>query len=100
MRNDAAAKGHWLLLSLKNGALDAIGARAVITAGGRQQLREMHTGASFQAQSDTRLHFGLGPTAVADIEITWPDGHIQHFAAVPADRHYTIRRGVDRPLTE
>ena len=100
LRNDAAAKGHWLLLSLKNGALDAIGARAVITAGDRQQLRKMHTGASFQAQSDTRLHFGLGPAAVADIEITWPDGHIQYFAAGPADRHYTIRRGVDRPLTE
>ena len=32
-----------------------------VHAGGRHQMREVLTGSSFQAQSDTRLHFGLGP---------------------------------------
>ena len=71
-----------------------------VHAGGRHQMREVLTGSSFQAQSDTRLHFGLGPATVADIEITWPGGERQAFRAVPADRHYAIHRGVNRLISE
>ena len=71
-----------------------------IQAGGLHQMREVLTGSSFQAQSDTRLHFGLGPATTADIEITWPGGERQVFQAAPADRHYVIHRGVDRLISE
>ena len=63
-------------------------------------MREVLTGSSFQAQSDTRLHFGLGPATVADIEITWPGGERQVFRAVPADHRYAIHRGVNRLISE
>jgi hypothetical protein len=100
LRNDTEHQGHWLLLALRQGATEAIGARVQITADGRHQLREVQTSSSFQAQSDTRLHFGLGLATTADIEVTWPDGERQVFSAVAADRHYLLRRGADRPITE
>ena len=100
LRNDVAHKGHYLLLTLRQGATEAIGAQVRVHAGGQDQMREVLTGSSFQAQSDTRLHFGLGRATTADIEITWPGGERQAFRAVPADRHYVIHRGVQRLMPE
>ena len=100
LRNDVANKGHFLLLTLRQGGTEAIGAHVRVHAGGRDQMREVLTGSSFQAQSDTRLHFGLGPATTADVEITWPGGGQQVFRAVPADRHYVIHRGVNRLMPE
>ena len=100
LRNDVEDKGHWLLLTLRQGAIEAIGTHVRIQAGGRHQMREVLTGSSFQAQSDTRLHFGLGTASEADIEITWPSGERQVFHAVPADHHYVIHRGVNRLISE
>lgn len=100
LRNDVEDKGHWLLLTLRQGAIEAIGTHVRIQAGGRHQMREVLTGSSFQAQSDTRLHFGLGTASEADIEITWPGGERQVFHAVSADHHYVIHRGVNRLISE
>ena len=100
LRNDVEDKGHWLLLTLRQGATEAIGAQVRVHAGGRHQMREVLTGSSFQAQSDTRLHFGLGPATAADIEITWPGGEHQVFRAVRADHHYAIHRGINRLISE
>lgn len=100
LRNDVEDKGHWLLLTLRQGAIEAIGTHVRIQAGGRHQMREVLTGSSFQAQSDTRLLFGLGTASEADIEITWPSGERQIFHAVSADHHYVIHRGVNRLISE
>ena len=100
LRNDVEDKGYWLLLTLRQGVTEAIGTHVRIQAGGLNQMREVLTGSSFQAQSDTRLHFGLGSATAADIKITWPGGERQVFQAVPADRHYVIHRGVDRLISE
>ncbi len=100
LRNDGDNKGHWLLLTLRQGATEAIGARVQIQAGGLHQMREVLTGSSFQAQSDTRLHFGLGTAAEADVKVTWPNGERQVFPAVAADLHYTIHQGVNRLISE
>jgi len=36
-------------------------------------MDEVHSGASVMSQSDLRLHFGLGKSAVIDlIEVKWP----------------------------
>ena len=100
LRNDVEDKGHWLLLTLRQRATEAIGAHVQVHAGGSYQMREVLTGSSFQAQSDTRLHFGLGPATAADIEITWPEGTRQVFRAVPANHRYVIHRGVNRLISE
>ena len=100
LRNDVEHKGHWLILALRQGKVEAIGTRVLVTTDKGRQMREVQTGSSFQSQSDTRLHFGLGASPVADIEIIWPGGERQFFHALPADHHYIIRRGVDHLTTE
>jgi hypothetical protein len=54
---------------------DAVGARAVVSCGGKAQRRDVQGGTGFAAQSDRRLFFGLGACAAPDsIEIVWPSG--------------------------
>ena len=48
---------------------------------------------SFFSCSDPRLHFGLGTSASADLEIFWPSGQHQSFKSLPANRLFTIREG-------
>ena len=100
LRNDVESKGHWIMLNLRRGKIDAIGTRVLIDAGNHRQIREVQTGSSFQSQSDTRLHFGLGSASIANIEIVWPGGERQLFPSVPADRHYIIHQGIDALSTE
>ena len=88
------------MLNLRRGKIDAIGTRVLIDAGNHRQIREVQTGSSFQSQSDTRLHFGLGSASIANIEIVWPGGERQLFPSVPADRHYIIHQGIDALSTE
>jgi hypothetical protein len=45
----------------------------------------------FQSSVDPEIHFGLGPVTVIDsLSILWPDGKIQSFNQVPADRLLTL----------
>ncbi len=99
LRNDGgAAAGHWITLKLVGAQAnrDAIGARVVITAGGRRQVAEVRSGSSYLSQNDLRLHFGLGAAAVVDaIEIRWPvkARKIEKVGPLPADQFITIREG-------
>jgi hypothetical protein len=43
--------------------------------------------------NDSRLHFGLGPAAVADVEIRWPLGRIEKLAKVAADQLIWVKEG-------
>ena len=87
-----AESGNWLTIKLvgKKSNRDAIGARVVITAGGKKQMAEVHAGSSYLSQSDIRLHFGLGSAKKADsIEIRWPRGGIQKLG--PAEANQILR---------
>jgi hypothetical protein len=42
---------------------------------------------------DMRLHFGLGPEKMADIEIRWPSGRQEKLKAVAADQFITVKEG-------
>lgn len=72
----------------------AIGARVTVYAGGMMQVDEVHGGGGYNSSNDTRLHFGLGTTAVMSrIEVRWPGGLRQEFQNVPADAIYEIIEG-------
>ncbi len=89
----AAESGHWLVLRLKGTVSNrsAIGARVTVETAGRNQIREVRSGGSYQSHSDLRLHFGLGEQRVADvIRIRWPSGARQVLQAVEADRELRI----------
>jgi len=93
LRNDAAKSNHWIELRLVGTASnrDAVGARVRLTAGGHTQLRDVRTSSGYLSQSDPRLHFGLGSSAVVDrIEISWPSGTVQNLRKIAADRLLTV----------
>ena len=55
-------------------------------------VREWHTGSSYLASEDPRLHFGLGWAPQVDLVIRWPDGGTTIAFAVPANQIYTPDR--------
>lgn len=76
---------------------DGVGARVVITSGGRRQVAVRYGGGSFQSASDPRLHFGLGVSTRLDaVEVRWPSGRVDRFRDVPADTGYLVREGENR----
>lgn len=72
----------------------AIGARAMIEAGGRTQIDEVFSGGSYLSQNEQTMHFGLGSATVVDrIEVRWPTGKKQEWKRVAADRTVTLTEG-------
>ncbi|HEY1221711.1 MAG: CRTAC1 family protein [Bryobacteraceae bacterium] len=88
--NTTRNSNHWILLKLTGTKSNrmAIGAKVrLTTASGLVQYNHVTTSTGFASSSDSRVHFGLGASAVAkEIEITWPSGIHQILRDVPADR--------------
>jgi hypothetical protein len=93
LRNDTPRSGHWLKLRLLNRhGSPAVGARVVLTCGGRSQIRELRSGSTYASQSALEVHFGLGKSAAADdVEIHWPGGRQSRLRDLSADRTITVR---------
>jgi tetratricopeptide (TPR) repeat protein len=100
LHNRTEGSGHFVMLHLEGtrSARDAVGARVVVTAGGRSQYGWRIGGGSYQSASDGRLHFGLGPAAtIESLEVSWPSGCVQQFVNLAADRGYRLREGQREP---
>ncbi len=69
LRNDAPRAGRWLGLEVqlpgKSGRRDALGARVIVSAGGRRLFRRVQTGGSYLSARDPRLQIGL-PAGLAE----------------------------------
>jgi hypothetical protein len=94
--HNESSGGHWasfrLIGTKSNG--DAIGAKVLVTAGGRRQLVEVRSGGSYASHNDMRAHVGLGPaTRIERIEIRWPSGLTETASGLTADRSYVAREG-------
>ncbi|MFQ5527687.1 MAG: CRTAC1 family protein [Thermoanaerobaculia bacterium] len=78
----------WLEIDLEGDRQTAaVGAHVYARAGAVTARRVAHAGDSYLSQSSSTLHFGLGEaTAIDLLEVRWPLGRLQRFAAVPA-RH-------------
>jgi hypothetical protein len=89
-RNVTITSGHWLgvLLAGTVSNRDGCGARLVLSAGTRRQLREAFCGSvGLSSGSDAVVHFGLGSAATVDrLTIQWPSGRRQVFKNVTADQ--------------
>lgn len=96
LRNDYAGKNHYLkvkLVGVKSNRT-ALGARVVVTAGGRPQAQAVLSQTSYYSHDDLRLHFGLGAAAkVEKVEIFWPSGAVEVIRDVAADQLITVREG-------
>lgn len=100
-RNMSPSRYNWLRVVLEGNSSgrnkDAVGARITVSAGGSTQVRERDGGNGFSAQSDPRIHFGLGTHATADlVQVRWQDGGIQLLEDVPANAEITIRQDSSR----
>jgi hypothetical protein len=93
LKAGSGRSNHWILLQLTGTKSNrsALGARVRLTAGGRTQIDEVRSGGSYLSQNDPRLHFGLGASTEAEIEIEWPSGVRQKMERVKGDRVVAIR---------
>ncbi len=91
------AGAHWIEVVLRSatGNRFGIGARVGVEIDGQPILwRRAHTDGSYLSASDSRVHFGLGPSArVTRLVVEWPDGTAEDFGAMPGDRFVTLERG-------
>jgi len=87
--NRLGSAGNWLRVGLTGPAAknrDAIGARVRVTIDHEGQPRKMtrwvECGSGYAAQSDMRLHFGLGTAeTLQSLEVLWPDGTLEVYTA-------------------
>ena len=82
-------KQHWLVISLRGtrSNRDGFGARVRVNG----QTRFATTSGSYLSSSDKRLHFGLGTSDTAKVEIDWPSGAHQTMNDVHADQFLEVR---------
>jgi enediyne biosynthesis protein E4 len=90
--NAGPSSGHWLGVRLRGKRNRfGVGARVTVTAGGRQQWREVRAGSSYCSQSAIELHFGLGAVQrVEKLEVRWPSGAVQTLSDVAADQRLVL----------
>ncbi|HET6383550.1 MAG TPA: ASPIC/UnbV domain-containing protein, partial [Armatimonadota bacterium] len=94
--NESPDRNSWISIRLEGVKCnrDAIGARVTLSAGGRQQVREIQTGRGYLSASDPRALFGVGKnTKIQSLQIRWPDGRSQTVTLPGIDRYLTIREG-------
>jgi hypothetical protein len=95
-RTRADPAHHWLLVKLEGTKSNrsAIGARVRVEAGGASQWQEVRGGGSYISQNDLRAHFGLGAaTRVDRLEVRWPNGLVEEWRDLPADRVHRLVEG-------
>ena len=61
--------------------------------GEKQQAQEVLAQSSYLSLNDRRLHFGLGSSVSANLDIRWPNGNKESISSVAANQLVVIREG-------
>jgi hypothetical protein len=61
--------------------------------GSKVQAQAVVSQSSFYSSNDPRLHFGLGVSRTADIEVHWPNGVLEQFPGVKSNQWLKLREG-------
>jgi hypothetical protein len=95
LRNDVDTTRHWLKVRLEGvkSNRSAIGARVLVRYGGKIQAQAVLSQSSYYSSNDPRLHFGLGASSRADVDIYWPSGFHESYKDLAADQLVTLREG-------
>jgi enediyne biosynthesis protein E4 len=95
LRNDLKGNQNWLKVKLEGvkSNRSAIGARVLVRYGGKVQAQAVVSQSSFYSSNDPRLHFGLGASKTADIEVHWPNGLVEQFPGIKANQWLKLREG-------
>ncbi|MFQ5705576.1 MAG: CRTAC1 family protein, partial [Gemmatimonadales bacterium] len=92
--NEGATGNNYLEIVLLGASpnTQGIGARIVVTAGGKTQTREIRAGGNYVSQDPAEAHFGLGREEIAsEVLVKWPDGQVTALQAVAANQVVVIR---------
>ena len=95
LRNDVKGDSRWVKVKLigTKSNKSAIGARVTAHYGGKMQVQEVLSQASYYSANDLRLHFGLGMADKVDLDVRWPNGAMEKLANVAVNRLHTVREG-------
>jgi hypothetical protein len=87
--NRGGGTNHWLSISLEGtrSSRDGYGSRVSVNS----QMRVATSTGSYLCANDKRLHFGLGASEKATVEVAWPSGIKQTLNDVRADQFLSIR---------
>lgn len=99
LRNDTENVNHWIQVELRGTTVnsDGVGSQVRVTACGRTQLDEVHSGRGYQSHHGMRLYFGLGDCdRVDEIEVRWLGGGTQIIKEVEADQLVVVVEGRHR----
>ena len=86
--NRGGGNNHWLSISLQGSRSNRDGYGARVSVNG--QTRVATSAGSYLCANDKRLHFGLGSSEKATVEILWPSGAKQVLSDVSADQFLPI----------
>lgn len=102
LRNDVKGDSRALKVKLigTKSNRSAIGARVIARYGGKIQVQDVLSQASYYSVNDLRLHFGLGLIDKVDLDIRWPNGGTEHLANLSAGHLVTIKEGTGVIKTE
>src|ERR1700744_2243422 len=92
-KNNQKNDNHWVDFDLHGTTSNAsaIGAKVELEWDGKKQMQIVSGGSGFSAQSQHRLHFGVGKTAVADrVTIYWPSGKVEKIEKPQLDKLHVI----------
>lgn len=81
--------GHWLTITLRGTKSNRDGYGARVQVNGQTRFATSTEG--YLCASDKRLHFGLGSSDSARVEISWPSGIRQKLENVHADQFLEVR---------
>jgi hypothetical protein len=94
LRNNVGREKSWIGIELEGtkSNRDAIGAKLVLTAGGRRLTRWITGGASYLSSHDHRVVFGLGdsPPGPCRLDIGWPNGNSRTVTGLEWNRYQKI----------
>ena len=95
LRNDLKGKQNWIKVKLEGvkSNRSAIGARVLAHYGNKVQAQAVVSQSSYYSCNDSRLHFGLGASAQADVDVYWPNGLHEQLKKVSANQLITVREG-------
>lgn len=104
LRNNHPATNSFVAIRLigngKTTNRDAIGARLTLSRSSEpqfKQIRTIHAGDGFLAQSSAWTHFGLGrATTDLNLSVKWPGGGTETFSGLKAGARYTITQDEGR----
>jgi enediyne biosynthesis protein E4 len=79
LENRTPRRGRWIAVRTRGTKSNSAGygAKVSVSAGGRNQVREVRAGEGLFSSSDPSLHFGLGEVErIEHVEVRWPSGRV------------------------